>query len=355
MTSRTAPLRVAVVGGGWVSRHRHLPSLRSHDGVEVVGMVVPRGALDPAVRTALAAEDPRFRFGNRLDEEWLDGVDAVMVGTPPDTHHPLVVDALRRGFHVLVEKPFALTVADAEEMISAAERNDRMLCVVHNLQFGRAASRAREQLASGALGELRGVFGTQSSNHERRLPTWYPDLPLGLFTDEAPHLVYLLQAFLPEATLESLYVGRPLGPSDRTPDLVTLAVRSGDLVGSLQMTFVGAVSEWLLVIMGTRGTMVLDFFRDVAFTVPNDHGHLPRNVLGTQLRAVGGHLADTVAAGIRRVRSQLDYGNDEVVDRFVTAVRTGRADPHIDGARGLDVVRVLEAAAQSRSTDAATP
>ena len=171
------------------------------------------------------------------------------------------------------------------------------------------------------------------------------DARLGLFTDEAPHLVYLLQSFLAEAEVQTLYVGQPLSDEDHTPDLVSMVFRSSDGVpGSLQMTFVGAVSEWMLVVMGTRGTVVADFFRDVCFAIPDDKGHLTPDVLRTQVAAVGGHLGGTLRAGVARIRGHLDYGNDEVVRRFTAAVQTGVAPEGISGADGRNVVAVLEAA-----------
>lgn len=349
----TPSIRTATVGAGWVSQNRHMPALHHNRDVDLVGVVVPEGHLSPDVRAKIEDRFGPLQFAPSIDADWMVDVDAVMVGTPPITHPDLVIGALEAGKHVLVEKPFALTTVDADRMVDAAAANRRIVSVVHNFQFGRAASHARAVIAAGGLGELKAVFGVQSSNHERRLPSWYRELPLGLFTDEAPHLVYLLQSFLPDADLESLHVGRSLAADDNTPDLVSMVLRDGNVVGSLHMTFVGALSEWMLVILGTRATLVLDLFRDVCFTMPNDHGHLAADVLRTQLRAVGGHLAGTFGAGTQRLRGRLDYGNAEVVRRFVAAVRTGVADPHIDGTRGRDVVRILEAA--HRASGSASP
>ncbi|MEZ5176829.1 MAG: Gfo/Idh/MocA family oxidoreductase [Acidimicrobiales bacterium] len=347
------PIRVAAVGAGWVSQNRHMPALHHDPDVDLAGIVVPEGELAESTRAHLAKQFGPLEFGSSLQAGWLDRVDAVMIGTPPDTHPDLVVAAVEAGKHVLVEKPFALTTAEADRMVDAGAANQRIVSVVHNFQFARAATHARSVIDGGGLGELRAVFGVQSSNHERRLPSWYRELPLGLFTDEAPHLVYLLQALLPEAELESLHVGRPLSDDDNTPDLVSMVLRDGPVIGSLHMTFVGALSEWMVVVLGTRATLVLDLFRDVCFTVPNDHGHLAADVLRTQARAVGGHLLGTFGAGTQRLRGKLDYGNAHVVRRFVAAVRSGVPDPHIDGTRGRDVVRILEAA--HRASGSASP
>ncbi|MFD0743503.1 hypothetical protein ACFQ1L_18090 [Phytohabitans flavus] len=151
---------------------------------------------------------------------------------------------------------------------------------------------------------------------------------------------------MPGAQVRSLHVGPAFAPDDNTPDLVSVVLRGGgQAFGSLQMTFVGAISEWLLVLAGSRATAMVDFFRDVCVVVPDDGGHRTFDVLRTQVAAAAGHAAGTVAAGSLRVRGRLDYGNDEVVRRFIAAVRDPSQDlAGISAERGRDVVTVLAAA-----------
>ena len=342
-------VHVALVGAGWVSLERHLPALRSDRYVVVDGVVAPEPVL-----AGLSAELNLSERATDLDAPWLDRVDAVMVGTPPPTHFDVVMRALERGKHVLVEKPFAATADEATAMIGRARDLNLQLGVVHNLQFCRAARKAQQLLAAGKIGDLRGVVGLQSSNHRRRLPAWYRSLPLGLFTDESPHLIYLAQAFLGGATVSNVSVGTPLGPDDNTPDVVSLNLRDDQgRPATIVNNFGGALSEWALILLGSKATLVIDLFRDVLIKLPDDAGHVTKDVLRTSAAGIVGHVDGSIRSGFRRVFSSLDYGNAEVVHRFIAAVEgRGELGP-ISAERGRDVVVVIDAchAAAQRPSD----
>jgi scyllo-inositol 2-dehydrogenase (NADP+) len=337
-------LAVAVVGAGWVSCNRHLPALAAHEGVRLTGMVAPAESLAALDRSAVA----RFgitRTASSFDSAVVADADAVMIGTPPATHAEVALQALAAGKHVLIEKPLALSTADADALIAAAHRAGKILAVVHNLNFCHATTKARQLVESGKLGTLRAVLGLQSSNHLRRLPVWYRQLPLGLFTDESPHLIYLLQSFLPDAQLQHVNVGAAVAADDNTPDIVNLGFRSAQGVpGTLQMSFVGSVSEWALILQGDRGTAAVDLFRDVLVRLPNDSSHQGAQVLRTSASAIGTHVGGIVSSGVRRAFHRLDYGNAEVVRRFVDAVTTGTPPSGIAATDGRAVVAVIDAA-----------
>ncbi len=127
LTSRSTdgPLRVALVGCGAVAREFHLPVLAGHDKVRLVALV------DRAVGGAkeLAAA---YGVGTVLgDAEGLDAdtVDAVVIATPPYHHAGAAISFMKRGLHVLVEKPMALSVAEAEEMVRVGEEHGVVLSV----------------------------------------------------------------------------------------------------------------------------------------------------------------------------------------------------------------------------------
>jgi predicted dehydrogenase len=80
--------------------------------------------------------------------------EAVLVITPPDSHHAVVTSALRAGKHVLVEKPLAPTIAEASELIATADAADRTLMVSQNYRFRRPTRTATKLIAEGDLGDL---------------------------------------------------------------------------------------------------------------------------------------------------------------------------------------------------------
>ncbi|HEV1992278.1 MAG TPA: Gfo/Idh/MocA family oxidoreductase, partial [Candidatus Dormibacteraeota bacterium] len=339
---RSNDLRVAVVGLGWVGTHRHLPWLRRTPGMRVVGVIDHSPA---RVERALA------RFGSVKSAvadgpegvPWLSEVDAVTIATPPATHHPLALAYLKAGKDVLLEKPMALTVDDARELLEVAENAGRMLAIVHNFQFARSVVRLRRLLAEGRLGEVRAVWGAQLSNPQRRLPEWYESLPLGLFFDESPHFFYLVRSVVgaePELELAHLVPSRTGG---HTPAAITLVMRAGEVPVQISMNFEAPVSEWHLTVLGSRGLAVVDVFRDVLVLVPNDREHLARHIITTTASAVSSHLAGVAGSGIRLALRRLAYGNDIVMERFAEACRTRIAPKGISARDGLEVVRLQRA------------
>lgn len=335
-------LGVGFVGGGWVSLNRHMPAAKAQAELDLIGLVTGEPRLENLDRARLGQAFGLKHFTADLSERWLrEDVDVVVIGTPPDTHYDLVMRCLGMGKHVLVEKPFSLTTAHAEEMVQAARDAGRKLGVVHNFQFADASRRALALCESGTLGELRGVYGFQSSNQRRRLPSWYPELPMGLFTDESPHLLYLLSSFVKNTAPLSVHVGPRMAVDDNTPRYVS-AQFEGDRPASLQMIFDGALSEWHLVLMGDKRTVLVDLFRDILAEIPDDGRHESLDVARSSWSGLRSHIAGFVASGWRHLSGRMDYGNHEVFRRFVAAVVDGSPMPGIEAEDGRAVVAIME-------------
>src|ERR1043166_1227531 len=183
--------KVAVVGAGWVAGARHIPALKRSRRCQIIGVIDKH--LDRA--QALANRYRLPHAADRLDMPWLQQADACTVAVAPMAHFDVVRTLLESGKHVLMEKPMCLTVSDGEALVDTAEERGRVLALVHNFQFARSVNRVRTWLATGKWGRVTGLHGLQLSSPDRRLPAWFEQLPLGLFYDESPHLLYLLRAF----------------------------------------------------------------------------------------------------------------------------------------------------------------
>ncbi|HEV2856139.1 MAG TPA: Gfo/Idh/MocA family oxidoreductase [Thermoanaerobaculia bacterium] len=143
-------IQVAVIGAGhWGPNlirnfHNHKTS--------AVAWVVDR---DPARRELTRGRYPEIRVSADPAEAFADpAVDAVVVSTPTATHYELASAALRAGKHVLVEKPIATRVEEAEELCGLAERQGRVLMVGHVFLFNSAIRRVKDYLGEGQLGRL---------------------------------------------------------------------------------------------------------------------------------------------------------------------------------------------------------
>jgi predicted dehydrogenase/nucleoside-diphosphate-sugar epimerase len=192
-----SPLRVAVIGCGAISRDFHIPVLAGHDGVRLVAFVdrdVARiSELARAYKVETVLSDARD-----LDPK---KVDAALIATPPFHHAPCTIDLARRGIHVLVEKPMALTLADAQAMVAAAREAGVVLAVGLFRRLYPSMRMLRALIESQMLGrpigfdiEAGSVYGwplTTLANMRKDQGGG------GVFLDIAPHLLDQLLFALP--------------------------------------------------------------------------------------------------------------------------------------------------------------
>jgi len=332
-------LNFAVIGLGWVAENRHIPCiLRNPD-------TILYGAID---RKRYRVEEIEKKFKpliSSVSEEgkadWLDPVvDAVVITTDPKSHYKLAKQFLESGKHVLVEKPFCLTVEQGQDLAECTSRSKRVCAVAHNFQFSHSVIKLKNKINNGSLGDIIGVEAVQWSNPRRRLPTWYEDLPLGLFFDESPHLLYLIRCLeLGQISLLSA-VERPSSTGRNTPSLITAHYSVGNIPVRITLNFEAALSEWHLAVFGSKKTCVVDVFRDELVVIPNDGTHRAHEILRTSGWAIGTHLLGTFASGIRILRRKLYYGTDRVYNSFVQAIYTNQKPHGISDRDGIEVVRM---------------
>jgi scyllo-inositol 2-dehydrogenase (NADP+) len=323
-------VRVGMIGTGWVAQARHIPSFAGHSDVQIVGIYDRH--LEHAQR--VADKLPSARPVADLDELFALGPDLISIATPPWSHAELAVTAFEHGAHVFTEKPMAMNTAEARAMVAASERANRMLCVSHNFVFSRAVARGQRFLADSAVHYVAGV---QLSSLERRLPSWYQELPGGLLFDEVPHLLYLLDHFIGPMVVEHVRFRGSAGSEPRAAEVLL----GGTAPGQITMVFGAPVSEWQVVVTGDRGVVALDLFRDIAVRVRPDGAHRAGDILKTSVKAVVGHTAGFVASGTRLALHRTFWGHDVLIHRFVDAT-LGRGPMPVTTDQALRVVGIAE-------------
>ena len=314
-------LRVAAVGLGWVALHRHLPVMERSADFEVVG-VIDRS---PGRAREVMSQGGYRHCAETSDltrVEWLKDVDIITVATAPMSHYSIIRQALELGKHVLTEKPFTMTVAEGEELVELAKARDLRLAIVHNFQFARSTKLLLREIARGRFGAVLAVNAVQFGNPRRRLPVWYDQLPLGLMYDESPHLLYLIRAAAGEIHLIRSLT-HPSSAGLKTPARIDAFFESPTFHGpiTLSCNFESPVSEWYLMVFGENRLGIVDVFRDIYISLPNDGAHQTANVFRTSLYAMGQHLWQHLVSGMPHLRGRLFYGNEEVFSRFAGAIR----------------------------------
>lgn len=193
-------------------------------GVTLVGMA---GTHRPASLAAAA----RFGVENVDDLTAFlanDRLDIVYIATPPFLHAAQATAALQAGKHVIVEKPLALTVAQADTMIAAAHKQDRL--VVANLmqRYNPLFEAVRRLVASDVLGALlRGSFENYASDENLPAEHWFWDRSKsgGIFVEHGVHFFDLFAGWLGAGHLEAAQVG--IRPGTTIEEHVHCTVRYG--------------------------------------------------------------------------------------------------------------------------------
>ncbi|MEO9023264.1 MAG: Gfo/Idh/MocA family oxidoreductase [Ginsengibacter sp.] len=148
-----------------------------------------------------------------------DSVELVIVNTPNYTHYEFAKKALEAGKHVIVEKPFTITVQEASNLIELAEKNDRKLSVYQNRRYDSDYKAIKKVIVEKLLGELVEVEIHFDRYREELSPKTHKENPIpgaGILYDLGAHLIdQALQLFgMPEKIFADIRIIRPLSKVD---------------------------------------------------------------------------------------------------------------------------------------------
>lgn len=147
------PFRVGVIGAGQIAQAAHFPACRKSSEVELYAIC---DVADDLRERMVLINQPTTSFSDYDDMLGDDNVEAVIVAVADQFHVPLAIRALEAGKHVLVEKPMAVTVEEAEELAEAQARSGRVLLVGHEKRYDPGIAFAHD-FAEDGLGELIGL------------------------------------------------------------------------------------------------------------------------------------------------------------------------------------------------------
>jgi predicted dehydrogenase len=347
MTGAHSParLRAAVIGCGLAGRRLHLPVLRALAGVEVAAVcdVDAERARSCAQEHGVAAS---FDDAPRMLREARP--DFVAILTPPESHADLACLALDAGIHVLLEKPFAYSVVEADRVIAASRASGARFSVIHNELFTPAMAELDRRLAAGELGALSSVHYASAIRNQGFVPDrWYYSTRGGRLGETLPHALCILDHLLPGLELVSAQwrrLGRSIPPafveSHATgPDdlRVELAASGGAALGSLWYSLNTSVATSVLV-CGDRGHLLVFPFAGITTLPPAPD---PVDALRQRVDAARQRLARKLRLQRRGGRIE-DTSHYRQIAGFVDALRSG-AEFAVTPAAAREVVRLWEA------------
>ncbi|MGI9064541.1 MAG: Gfo/Idh/MocA family protein [Pseudonocardiaceae bacterium] len=319
--------RVAVVGYGyWGSKH-----VRVLAGIPGVEVIVVDG-IEERIAEARTTF-PWVRAVPRLDAV-LDDVDAVVVATPPASHAAVAMQSLCAGKHVLVEKPLATTVPDAQAMVRTAARCGVHLMVGHTFEYNAAVWKLKQIIDSGELGRILYIDTARLS-----LGRYQPDC--NVIWDLAPHDISIVSYLLGESpTTASVWAQRYIGHRYADVAYLRLDFEQARTHAYVHVSWLHPRKVRTVTVVGERKMVVYDDLSDNERIRVYDIGVDPAEVddpTEAHGMPVSYRTGDIVSPFLQFTEPLLVQDS-----HFVECMRTGAA-PNTSGERGLDVVRVLAA------------
>lgn len=331
MTQRK--LRIALIGCGQIA-DAHLGEIRKLACAELVA-VCDRDR-DLAVQAGARFEVPHI-FDN-VEQMLTSGrPDVVHITTPPQTHKALVLEVLKAGAHAYVEKPFTIDLAEAEEVIAAAEAARRLVCVGHDNLFDPAWQECCDLFERGRLGRIvhidsiqgydfSGAFGRQVSGDSEH---WVRRLPGMIFHNTISHAVYKITEFLPDLhpQIQAFWIASP--EAGGIPTELRVLLRGSQTTASLVSSCAVRPVQRVTRIYGTQGSVEVDFdTRLVRHYAPLRWPGAFAKIEGPyrQTREAQRHLRRAIR---RFLKGELHFftGMRNLIDRFYCAILEGGPPP----------------------------
>ncbi|MGH7658611.1 MAG: Gfo/Idh/MocA family protein [Gemmatimonadales bacterium] len=320
--------RFGVIGAGSWGRN-HVRAIAGNAEAELAAVC----DASAGIRDNLSRQYPGTYLTDRV-EDLLARVDAAIVATPARSHAELGLQAVEAGIPVLVEKPFALTAADAEKLVAAADRTGVPVLVGHLLEYHPVVERLRAMIESQELGQVYYLYSQrvnlgQVRPDENALWSFGPhDISVALFLlGEAPTTVTAQGHSYLQKGIEDIV-------------FLHMTFRSG-IMAHVQMSWLDPHKERRLTVVGSKQMAVFDDMAireklrvyDKGVDRPPEYGSY-----GESLAIREGDISIPRLSNVEPLAAQLRH--------FIRVVR-GEEPPRADGRDGLRTVRVLDAASKS--------
>jgi predicted dehydrogenase len=333
-------LKAAIVGAGLIAGKKHIPAFMKHKGkVELAALC----DLNQAGARKLAAQFgvPRVYadISEMIEKENPDLVD---ICTPPQTHVKLAIEAMKRGCHVLIEKPMALTVEECDRIVDASREYGAKVCVGHSDLFYYPFMEARELVANGTIGDFRGMrifLSTPTDYMTSRKDHWAHKLPGGVIGESGPHIVYLTLAFINPIHRVSVDAVKLLDFPWSKYDDYRINLIGDKVISSVTLSY--TTDQWAarVDLFGSKGILTLDL--EGMYLVNNRRPTLKPVPVALSLLSESGQIVQNlVSKGMRLAAGRYDNTHDIIVGRFIDSIRNGAASP-VTAEEGREAVRVL--------------
>ncbi len=329
-------MKVAIIGCGFVAP-AHIFCVQRLRDVEVVGVA----DINLAAARKMADEfniPKSFTDVSCLLKETKPEV--VHLLTPPQSHAKLAIKVMEAGCHVLLEKPMAPNVKEADMILAAAKKYNIKLSLCHNFLFIPCVVAAKKLIEKGVLGDLVGVDISWKPAERGLRVDWTRDLPGGAMHEVLPHPVYVQREFV--GKFNSIAGISTRGGDSRGPSCeirILLDAQFGTT--QLEVSPSAAPKQIWMKIEGTKMTLHVDISTNTLVKVRK----LGQGKLGKALMNIDQAfqlVAGTFGNVFTLLRGGYSNGHLPLIEAFYRSLREGIELP-VTGEDGRDTVAILDA------------
>ena len=238
-------LRVGVIGAGYFGKH-YIRLLQAMEGAELAGVAAHLVADLANVPEAVK----HYASANELLSD--NAIDAVVIATPPSTHMALTITALESGKHVLLEKPMAVTLAEAGLIADMVKKTGRVFMIGHQYCYNDHIRALKREIEDKTLGDIKYIFAEHMYTGPVRLD-------IGCLWETATHELAMMDFLFPKAQVKKItgYMVDMMGSG--RDDMTTAAlVYDNGMTVTLFTTWFAPQKVRRMIIGGTKGMALFD-------------------------------------------------------------------------------------------------
>ena len=253
ITQGKQPMRFALIGAGAIA-NTHSDAFANTDKADLVAVV----DINKSAAVAMAEKHGASVYSDVESLLAGDEVDAVIVCTPPNSHGEICCNLLKRGIHVLCEKPITVSSAVAQEMFAAAEAGGAILTMASKFRFVKDVQKAKQLIADGTIGDVV-LFENMFTCNVDMTKRWNSDRAIsggGVLIDNGTHSVDIMRFLL--GPLVDLQVVEGKRVQDmQVEDTVKIFVRSVDgVMGDIDLSWsINKDQPNFINLYGSEGTL----------------------------------------------------------------------------------------------------
>ncbi|MFC2153906.1 Gfo/Idh/MocA family protein [Candidatus Altiarchaeota archaeon] len=332
---------VGVIGCGWAG-NVHIENFNRVQGTQVIAVADP---------DENAAKQLAEKFGiGKVYGGWkelveLDALDVVSVCSPPSTHEEIVEEAAKRGKHILVEKPMAMTEKECKNMIKAANKNKVVLSICQNKRLNQGVQEARTAIEqAGSPARLVRAMHYAAPRNPTHWTTTVKEG--GMLWEEGAHQAYIMLELMGDVERVRA-LGKKLVFPDYDSITVEVEAKNKSSLGVMEMLWCDPPGEFrdaVEVVMpnGVLRSIDLSYMPEFSF-------NLHANKIRDSVKELGRIISKKVRRRQQNTRPFQSY-HFELIEGFMKSIDDGTTPP-IPSSEGLKTIKILEAIRKSLDKD----